>query len=191
MAATLLSGADYTAATGATISDMALVMASGVVRAYCGWSLSEETGVTVTLDSDGGYAVFLPSLYVTGVSAVVLNGTDPGGNPWPTLVATDWDWRVNGQVSWLKDGCGWPYGGQRVTVTYSGGYAPTDMPDGVKAVVATLAERLAQTSAIQSRLENVGGIQTNTTYSQAVTAGAGLTSVEQSVLDRYRIGVLA
>lgn len=187
----LLLADDYTDATGVPISDMALVMASGVVRAYCGWELSQETDVATTVDSDGGPFVFVPTLHLTAVSAVLLNGTDHTGAAWPTLAATDWDWRTNGQVTWLKDRCGWPYGGQRVTVTYSSGYADADMPDGIKAVVATVAERIAQSSAIQSQLENVGGIQTNRTYSQAVTAGAGLTPIEQSVLDRYRIGVTA
>jgi hypothetical protein len=183
----LLSGADYTTATGATVPDLVLAMASGVVRSYCGWSISQENDVSVTLDSDGGFFLFLPSLLVTDVASVTLEGTDDAGEPFPVLTDAQWDWRTNGRLTWLKDRCGWPLGGQRVTVVYSGGYAP--VPPEVQGVVMALSERIAVSGVFQSRLENVGGIQTNSTYSQAVTGGIGLLPLEEAVLDRYRIGV--
>lgn len=188
MSAPLLNGADYTDATGSTVSDTALAMASGLVRDYCGWSISEETD-TLTLDSDGGIYLFLPSLLVTTVTSVILNGVDAAGQPMPTLLATDWDWRTNGQLTWLKDDCGWPSGGQRVTVAYTHGY--TVVPDGVQAAVVSAAERIAVSSAYQQQLENVGGIQTNHTFSAATTAGVGLTDIEKASLSRYQIRVLS
>lgn len=180
----LLSGADYTAATGAVVDDMVLEIASGLVLDFCGWSIISES-LTVTLDSDGGSFIFLPSLLVTAVSSVVLNGVDDAGDPLPTLLGTDWDWRANGQLEWLMDLCGWPYGGQRVTVSYTGGYAV--VPAGVQGVVVSVAERVAVSSAYQQEQANVGGIQTNHTYSAATTSGSGLTAFEKAALGRYCI----
>lgn len=172
---------------GLTVSDAVTQAALGVVEAYCGWSLESVSSVEVTLDSDGGSVIALPCLNVTAVSSVVLNGVDPWGNPWPTMVeGTDWDWRQNGILTRLSQ-CGWPAGGQRVTVTYSGGYDV--LPQGVLAVMASLAERIDLGVTVQSHLENVGGIQQNTTYAQSATAGTGLTAIECAVLDRWRIGV--
>lgn len=185
----LLSAAAFTAATGSTVTAGVLAMASGVVRSYCGWAISQESNVSVTLDCDGGFFVFLPSLYVTAVASVVINGTDDSGAAYPTPLATDWDWRTDGRLTWLRDVYGWPSGGQRLTVTYSGGYAT--IPDEVQAVTMSVAERLSQSSVIQSQLANVGGIQTNTTYAQAVTAGTGLTDAEKAVLSRHRLLVAA
>lgn len=186
----LLSPFDYQDATGATVTMGVLSMASGIVRAYCGWPISAEVGVTATLDSDGGFFAFLPSVYVTAVTSVVLNGTDQSGAPYPALVyLTDYDWRTNGRLTWLSDTYGWPVGGQILTVTYSSGYVT--VPDEVQSVVMSVAERLAQSAAIQSQLVNVGGIQTNTTYAQAVTAGTGLSDAEKSVLSRHRLFLAA
>lgn len=171
---------------GVTVSDAVTQAALGVVEAYCGWSLEAVTDAVVTLDSDGGSVIALPCLNVTAVTSVVLNGVDPFGNPWPTLTeGTDWDWRQNGILT--RYGCGWPFGGQKVTVTYSGGF--TELPQGVLAAMASIAERIDLGSTIQSHLENVGGIQQNITYAQSATAGNGLTAVEAAVLDRWRIGV--
>lgn len=171
---------------GVTVSDTISTAALGVVEAYCGWSPLLVTDAVVTLDSDGGSVIALPCLNVTAVSAVVLNGTDRWGQPFPTLTeGTDWDWRTNGILT--SYGCdGWPFGGQRVTVTYSGGYDL--LPDGMLAVIASIAERMDLGNTIQSHLENVGGIQQNITYAQSATAGTGLTAVECAVLDRWRIG---
>lgn len=183
----MVTAADLALPAGSTVTDAQATLALGVVEAFCGWSLEAGT-FTVTLDSDGGTVLALPSLYVTGVSALTFNGVDRNGNPWPTLTPTvDWDWRANGILS--RIGNVWPVGGGLLSVTYAGGYSP--LPPVVLAVTATVAQRLAADITIQSHLENVGGIQSNTTYSQAVTAGAGLTAVEQSALGRYRMSVVA
>lgn len=187
----------YTAASlplpaGVTVTDAQATAALGLVEAYCGWPLQTNT-YTTTLDGDGGPVLVLPSLNVTAVSALTLIGNDSWGNPWPTVtVGVDWDWRTNGVLTALPGGAltctGWPNTGQSVHVTYTGGYDA--LPDGVLAVLASVAERVAVQSTIQSDLENVGGIQQNTTYSQSATAGAGLTPIECAVLSRWRIGVV-
>lgn len=187
--APLLSGTDFTTLTSQTVPDLTLQLASGVVQAYCGWNIAQET-VTANVDSDGSSVLLLPSLYLTAVTTLTLNGTAPDGSAWPTLAeGTDWDWQQNGVLTWLRDACGWPAGGQRVNVTYTSGYAT--VPDGVQMIVASVAQRLAAGSVIQSHLQNIGGISQNVTYGQSVTAGAGVTAYEAAVLDRYRIGHIA
>lgn len=182
----MLLAADLPLPSTVTVTDAQARAALGVVEAYCGWPL-QQGSFSVALDSDGSHIIALPSLYVTSVSSLSLRGLDRFGQPFPALVEdVDWEWSTNGVLTCLR-GDGWPAGSRRVLVTYVGGY--DELPAGVISVVASVAERLALDGAIQQRLENVGGIQTNTTYAQSVTAGGGLSSVECAVLDRWRIAV--
>lgn len=189
--ADLLTAADYTQIMrGDTTTETALALASGIVRDYCKWELSQEIAATVDLDSDGGAVLVLPSLYVTNVSSLTLNGTQPDGSSFPSLTSVDWEWRSNGLLLWTPQGryglpCGWPIGARRVSVTYDSGYVA--IPDAIRAVVASLAQRIGFDSTLAQLLENTGGIQTNQTFSQAVQQGVGLTAIEQAALDRYRI----
>lgn len=181
--ADLLSTDDYSQIMrGETTTAIALSLASGLVRAYCGWELSQETDVTVDLDSDGGRVLLLPSLCVTKVSALTLAGA--------SLSPSDWEWRRNGSLLWAPQGRfggrgGWPRGSRLVSVTYDSGYET--IPDALRAVVASVAQRVGVDGTVTQHLENTGGIQTNTTFSTAATQGAGLTLVEKAALDRYRI----
>lgn len=196
MSTPLLDPTTYQAVTGETISATALSLASGLVRSFCGWSISQETA-TVTLDSDGGIVLVLPSLQVNSVTSVVLNGIDPSGDPMPTVTAgVDYDWRVNGTLIWISPmtpwpgvSYGWPFGGQRVTVAYDSGY--TTVPDEVQAVVMSVAERIGVSSAYQQQLDNIGGISQNRTLSATAGGGSGLTAIEQQSLGQYRIRAVA
>lgn len=184
----MVSAADLPLPEGVTVTDPQAAAAYGIVEDYCGWSL-EAGSFTATLDSDGGSVLVLPSLSVSAVHSLVLNGTDTYGNPWPALTASvDWDWRSNGVLTRLGGFC-WPTGGQLVTVSYEGGYSP--LPDGVLAVIGSVAQRVAAQASLQSQLENVGGVQQSWTYGQSVTAGAGLTAIEAAVLNRHRIATVA
>lgn len=183
-----VAASDLPLPLGVSVSDPQVVAALGVVETFCGWSLQTSTQ-TVTLDSDGGAVLVLPSLLVTDVASVVLNGVDQWGNPFvPPVLGSNWDWRENGVLTWLSAygwPSGWPVGGRRVSVTYTDGF--DSLPDGVLAVVSSVAQRASVPSQVQAHTENVGGIQTSTTYAQSVTAGAGLTAIEQAVLNRWRI----
>jgi len=185
----LLTTVEYEALTGKTVDVLALQGASGIVRAYCKWAISSFTVDVRDVDSDGGRLVVLPCLHVTDVSSVVLNGTDYWGNDLVQPVARDWQWFSDGRLEWLSS---WPYSGwvsgaRRLTVTYSGGYEFT--PDEILMVVCSVAERIAAPSAIHQKLSNVGGIQTNSTYSPN-TDSNGLTDLEKNVLDAHRIAIV-
>lgn len=167
------------------MSDVSAEAALGVVEAYCGWSL-EQQSLQVECDSDGGAVVVLPSLFVRSVESVTLRGVDSRSEAFRDLVEDfDWEWSTNGVLRWLGPGRGWPRGARRVQVSFMSGY--DELPAAVLSVVASVAERVALAKTVQARLENVGGIQTNTTYAQSETGGVGLLPLEAAVLDRYCI----
>ncbi len=192
----LLSVGEFAALTGRGQPDpLVTLAASGIVRAYCGWEISEVVDQAVTLDvADGGSQVMLPTLRLTNVSAVVVNGV--GAYGLPPVQPASWTWSTAGIVclAWLSwntlydqsQSPRYPSGLGRLTVTYSGGYPAGSVPDEIKAVTCSVAERVTAPSDIAQRLENVGGIQTNTTYARA-SDGNGLSATEVAVLARYRI----
>lgn len=162
--------------TGAPWSDEhaardALLAASGQVRSYCGWSISAEDHATAVVDSDGGRVVTIPCLHVTDVHEVYVRGTldEP---------VTDFEWSTSGV---LYRAGRWACGLRGVRVVYSGGYDET--PPELVAVVCGLAGRVS--GAVP------GGVASWSVGAQTVTfntdAAPGLSTVELSVLDRYRI----
>jgi hypothetical protein len=183
--AELLSVDQYAELTGKTISSLALEGASGIVRDFCGWQISSFTDAVEQLDSDGGAVLFLPCLQVSDVSSVTVNGVDRYGTAYLPPASSDWDWYADGRLVW-QGFCPqtWYPGPRRYTVTYSGGFA--DVPPAVQMVVLSVTERISAPSAIHQKLSNVGGIQSNTTYS-VNTDSNSLTDLEKAVLSPYRI----
>lgn len=109
---------------------LALAVASGIVRDYCGWSISEES-VTFTVDGSGTQLQSLPTLHLTAVAEVRLFGQ--------ALTASDvdaagYEWSERGQ---LFRAIGWPNTFRCVQADVTHGYPVT--PDGVLAVVLGLA----------------------------------------------------
>lgn len=145
----------------------ALRAASGQVRAYCGWSITAESNVTAVVDSDGSRVITIPSLYVTAVHEV----RDRDANP-----ITDYEWSATGV---LLRRAGWPAGLRAASVVYDGGYP--DPPPELSAVVCGLAGRLTVPAGVASWSVGAQTVTFNT------EAAPGLATVEQAVLDRYRI----
>lgn len=144
-----------------------LAAASGQVRTYCGWPITTETEVTAVVDSDGSRILTIPCLRVTAVHEV----TDDDNAP-----ITDYRWSASGV---LFRRARWPAGLRAVSVVYSGGY--DDTPPELIGVVCGLASRLSVPAGVASW--SVGS-QTVTYNSEAAP---GLATVEEVVLDRYRI----
>jgi hypothetical protein len=145
-----------------------LDVASGVVRTYCGWSISEEDVVDGVYDADGSRLLLLPTLYLTAVHEVLIDG----------VAVTDFSWSQMGALS--RDGR-WPAGFRRVMATWGHGY--TDTPAEIKAIVFGLAQR-GTTVRPGLRTRTVGAV----TYQYADGAsGSALDEAEKSVLDRYRL----
>lgn len=144
--------------------------ATALVRAYCGWHVSPVATETITVDSDGGRVLLLPSLHVTGITSVTVDGVEQ----------TDYSWSEAGYVT----GCYWPVGPRSVVVTLTHGFA--DVPD-VKSIILAIASR-AQASPNGVIRAQAG--QVSETYSQTssnVAGGVSLMAHEMRILDLYRI----
>lgn len=161
-------------------------LAQAAMVAYCDWDPTDAVAdATILLDGNGTTSLFLPSLYVTDVTAVVV--TLPDGTTYDAQIGTgaDVSWSQNGELRWLPTavygvGC-WPEGDRNVSVTYSGGYSPT--PADLAAALDSLTTRMPK---ITSGLTSAKIGTASMTYAAAVASG-GLLLVEQMVLDRYRI----
>lgn len=161
-------------------------LAQAAMVAYCRWDpTTPVVNETVLLDGNGALSLFLPSLYVTAVTAVTVTWQD--GSTYAAQIGTGLDvaWNEGGELSWLPTamqgfGC-WPEGRRNIAVTYSGGYAT--VPADLQAALNSLSNRMANvTSGIASKKVGTAAIA----YAQTLAQG-GLLLVEQMVFDRYRI----
>ncbi|MDQ1738100.1 MAG: hypothetical protein QOH56_4351 [Pseudonocardiales bacterium] len=161
-------------------------LAQAAMVAWCGWDPTEVvTDRTIKLDGTGNDLLLLPSLHVTGVSAISV--TDRWGTVTvPTIgPGMDCDWSENGCLVWNSWARGnvWPYGQRNVGVTYSGGYTVDTLPAEIPSVLASITKRMP-TASSGKQSKTMGS--TSFTYSKTATAGE-LLVVEQLVLNRYRI----
>lgn len=119
-----------------------LLQAEATVRDYCGWHIAPSREQTVTFSAPTGPRLMLPSLYVTAVSSVLVDGV---------AQVEDTDFRVhqNGWVERLSVGSYWS--GDVISVTFTHGYATP--PASVTAAVQTIA---------QNAIGTVGGLTRKT-----------------------------
>jgi len=147
-----------------------LAAAGAAVRAECGWHIAPRVTETLTLDSDGGYLLTLPSLFVVEVTAV----TDADD-------AALEDWSVSSLGLLERTGCRlWPkgYGKVKVTLTHGLSKAPPDLV----AVIVELARELKVSATTPAGVEAIGPF----TFGPAGGAGSWTTQ-RLSVLKRYRL----
>jgi hypothetical protein len=116
-----------------------LLQAESQVRGFCGWHIAPSRSETVTFDRPTGERLMLPSLYVTSVDSVTIDGV-------PQVLDSDYRVHRNGWISRLPYGSGWS--GDLVEVTFTHGYS--DPPASVTAAVQALASN-AVTAAGLSR----------------------------------------
>lgn len=140
--------------------------ATSAVRSYCGWTITEEINAEVVVDAIGGRVLTVPCLHVTAVHEVRVRGE----------LVTDYEWSASGV---LYRAVGWPAALRSVAVIYTGGFAVA--PPELTALVCGLAGRLTTPAGVASWTV---GSQTVTFNSEA---GPGLSTMEEAVLDRYRI----
>lgn len=154
-------------------ADLLLELASGAVRAHCGWHISPSVTETLTLDGVPERVLLLPSGHVTAVSAVTVDGAtlDPGSYEWSAL----------GRL-WAPGGWRWDY--RTLTVDLTHGYA--DVPPVVKGATLAVASRQAVNPEGLKAL-TVGGIARTFATNGSADTGVALTATEQVVLAAYRI----
>jgi hypothetical protein len=166
---------------------LALELASGVVREYCGQTLTLVEDDEVTLNGSGTRVLLLPETPVTDVASVTVEGVE--------LEADYWDWTSDGVINRIGGTLPpvegsvflpgaprsvlWPTGARSVVVVYSHGLS--EVPAAVKAVVLSVASRVLD-SPSSVKQESIGA------YSVTYTNGAPtLLDSEIGSLSRYRL----
>ena len=171
----IVTSTDLEAFQGGDV-DALLDQANAVVRGYCGWHVAPVVTQTVTLVGSRNPLLALPSLNVTAVSSVTVDG-----------VAVDVDaytWSAIGvlrRVDCWWNGFASTTGGQSaVEVTFTHGY--DSVPDLARVILA-LANRM------QDNPKSATRVQAGPFAEQYGAAGSGFTLDELAVLRRYRIPV--
>lgn len=151
-----------------------IAQASAEVRSVCGWHIAPSITETLVLDGSGTWAQELPSLHVTALDEVLLDG----------VAAEDVDWSERGQLR-RRQGR-FPDRFRSVKVTLTHGLSET--PPEVVAVVLAAAER-SMTGTPGTQSIRVGGLsQTFATGTEGGTVGTvDLTRRERSALGPYRL----
>lgn len=153
--------------------DAALAAATAAMRSYCRWHVAPEVTEVLTVDVESD-VILLPSLHVTEVSSVTVDGD--------VLDADRYEWSTAGVVK-ARGRC-FPRGFRKAQVKLTHGYA--EAPE-VAAIVMAAAARSAENPSGISRTQ-VG--QISETYSQAgrdPAVGGVFNALELAVLDRYRL----
>jgi hypothetical protein len=151
-------------------AEQALSIASDIVRAYCGHSISQILNDTAVLDGSGTHTLMLPATPVNGIDSIELDGE--------LLADTNYKWSRKGWVR-RTDGLLWPSLPGSIEIVYNHGFAT--IPGGVVGVVLALAGRVVDGSS---------GIKQETIGSYSVTYGDPtpvLRANEQAALDAYRV----
>lgn len=125
-------------------SEMDVAVAGALVRGACGWHIGPSVDVELTVDSDGGSLVLLPSLHLTEVSEVKATATGE--------VLTGWEWSGAGMLRREPSGgwLGFPRGFRALTIKAKSGIP---VPVDLKAVVADLSTSAAVRATLPQGLK--------------------------------------
>lgn len=144
---------------------LAVAGASGIIRSRCRWNISREVGVTFKVDGSGTYVLNLPTLRLTDVLSVTVDGGP--------VDVDDLRWSTRGQL--YRDTV-WPRWSMIEAVVDSG---YPDNPDVVKIVALSLAARyIGNPQALKSA--TVGAVQ-------RVYATPEPNPLELALLDAFRL----
>jgi hypothetical protein len=161
----------------------ALIAASGVVRSFCKWQISQKLQDTMVVAGNGTRSIRLPTGYVTNVYRVQLDYIVLSPIQWDGTVAGQYgyEWSQSGFIKrapmWL-----WPQGERRVTVILDHGYPV--IPDEVVGVVCAVAARaLDNPESVRSRRV----AETAQIYDGAALTAYGLSPNDQATLTEYKI----
>lgn len=152
-------------------AEQALVLASGAVRAYCGWDLHLET-TTFQVDGDGSQVLSLPTLHLIALDELRINGEVIG--------VTDARYPLWSRKGQLFRAAGWA-ANLSVEADVMHGYDP--IPDLIKLVVLDLAGR--QLSNPEGYSQKTVGV-VSVTYAGSANE-SGLSALHSRLLDRYAL----
>lgn len=115
-----------------------LTQAEAAVRDYCGWHIAPPRTDTITVGGSASGKIMLPSLYVTAVTSVTVDGT----------LATVDEYLLHREGFISRIGWGW-WLGDAITVVFTHGYDVPPPP--VTAAVQALAQNLTDNPGRLSR----------------------------------------
>lgn len=98
------------------------------VQDYCGWHIAPVLTETITVDSENGHTLHLPTLRLVDLVSVKVDGED---------VTESLRFSKHGMVEWKSPCRRFPRGFGRIEVTMRHGFEK--MPAGVSAVVSSRA----------------------------------------------------
>lgn len=150
---------------------------SDEIRDALGWSVTEETGVTVTLDGSGDTDLLLPTLHLTAVTSVVEDGT--------VLVADD-DFLIyrHGKLTRVTGGqpIDWTDKRQGVVSMFTHGYPAGAVPGVFRTVTLETAGRMWDNPGGRLKSKAVGRVSLSYADVKAM-----VPPIEDPRLDFYRL----
>lgn len=184
MADTLASIDDLAAATGLPADDARLVLAlrraTDRFISDCGhrdgsgaFTLFRVEGDVVDLNGTGTDTLLLPAAPVVGNVGVAIAGVSAGANAYTGL---------DRRAGVLRRASRWPEGLGNITITYSHGFLPDQVPGDIQSAVIERATMLALTHAHVSQESGISQSQTN--FAQATV---GVTQEWADAVNRYSL----
>ena len=155
-------------------SNLWLQAAQASVRAYCGWHIAPSMTQTMTLDSEGGSTLMLPSLHVTDVSSITADGED---------LADKADWSVDGMIR-LRSGR-FPDRFRAVQVTFTHGFEINEVPD-VSSIILSLARRAAAGPGVIAS-QSANGSSVSYLTAGGAPLSTPLLQIEKDALGPYKL----
>lgn len=149
---------------------------SQAIRKYCGWHIAPVQEDTLVIDGAESVVLSLPTLHVTEVDSVSIDGTE--------VDSADFEWSALGELK-LKDYpyC-WPEGYRNIEVTFTHGFSEYE---DVKQVVLQVAAG-ALASPMGATREQAGSVSISWALTGAGTSGGvSFLGRDYSILDKYKI----
>jgi len=171
----LATVADLEAYLGRTFDDptsaeLAIDIASDIVRTYCGHSITQILNDNIFVDGTGTDTILLPAAPVNGIDLLEIDGE--------LIASTKYKYSKKGWVK-LTDGTTFPKTPNSIEIIYNHGFAT--IPDAILGIVLALAGRITDGSS---------GIKQETIGSYSVTyadPAPVLRANEQAGLDAYKV----
>lgn|GEM_PF-1144802 len=162
----LIDALDLEEYPGAPFSDAIVDSAVGTVRDVAGWHIAPQVTETLSLNSDGGRILLLPTMRIVSVTEV-RDMSDPDR---PRVLT---GWRKSSRLGALSLAQGWPCGFESVEVDLVHGYA--ECPRSLLPVLADLAGLMSVS----------GSVVQESSGQESVTYRA--TAQRSPALDLYRL----
>lgn len=153
-----------------TSAELAIDIASDIIRTYCGHSITKILNDNIFIDGNGTDTILLPAAPVNGIDLIEIDGE--------LLETTKYKYSKKGWVKRIDKNI-FPNTPNSIEIIYNHGY--DTIPDAILGVVLALAGRITDGSS---------GIKQETIGSYSVTyadPAPVLRANEQAALDNFKV----